>query len=132
MADEKKDLIRGFEKPEEMEERDIHVSDLLREDEEGGRIAAWFTQLAGLCLRGAGSVTFILDDDQNVRWANPVHVYLDENAVLEETPGRAYRWLRPIVGEGKPQYVAWRNGQLWEIEFLNEYEAEESSSDEDH
>jgi len=48
-----------------------------------------------------------------------VHVYIHPQAV-EDTAGREYRHVRPILGDGKPNYAAMKDGILWEVEFVDE------------
>lgn len=94
----------------------------------------WLGLLTADQLKAMGSVTLFVAEDGGIRAANPLHVYLDGPEVYEGLPSNRYRWLRPIVGEMKPQYVAWRDGQLWEIEFVPEQETQSSepSSNEAH
>jgi len=85
-----------------------------------------WTFLGGLAakqLTSFGQVTFLISDTNHVAMANPVHVYLGADAIVngeEVSEVPPYRWVRPIIGSGKPQHVAMRDGQLWEIEFINE------------
>lgn len=101
--------------------RDINRDDLDRQD------AIYFLGLmAAQGLKLFGQVNMIVGPNDKVCIANPVHVYFDANAYLqdnmEEIP--PFKWKRPVVPDGKPLYVAWRNGELWEIEFEEEPEIE--------
>jgi len=81
--------------------------------------------MAARSLETFGQVTLIMSDDDKVAIANPVHVYLDAGAFIgDEKMAKApnYHWVRPVLGQGKPQYCAWRSGELWEIEFDEEPE----------
>lgn len=98
---------------------------------ENPNVWAFLGGLASHQLRAFGQVTFVIGATDKVVMANPVHVYLDVSAVVEgedveKVP--AYRYLRPVIGSGRPQYVAMRDGQLWEIEFIDEEPSEEAGS----
>jgi hypothetical protein len=95
---------------------EIGMDDLLRDD------ARYFIGLmAAQSLRLIGQITFFLSADQKVAMANPAHVFLDEKAFIhDDVEERPYKYVRPILGSGRPQAVAWRDGELWEIEFLDE------------
>lgn len=97
---------------------EIGLEELYRED------AIYFLGLmAAQGLRNFGQVTFIMGADQKVCVANPVHVYLDSQAVTsDDSPAPPFKWVRPILGSGRPQYSAWKNGELWEIEFYTKEE----------
>jgi len=100
--------------------QDISRADLDRED------AIYFLGLmAAHGLKLFGQVNMVMGMDDKVCLANPIHVYFDAAAYIHEdadhTP--SFKWKRPVISEGRPQYVAWRNGELWEIEF-EESEAE--------
>ena len=94
--------------------KEISRQDLKRQD------AVYFL---GLCaanqLEKLGIAVFTLSPDGKVAMPNPTHVYLDADAYMNEDIQSLppFKWVRPILGQGKPQYVAWRNGELWEIEF---------------
>ena len=78
--------------------------------------------MAARSLELFGQVTFLMSGSGSVSVANPVHVYLDTSAWVDDdrTDPPRYHYVRPVLGQGKPQYVAWRNGELWEIEFEDE------------
>jgi hypothetical protein len=102
--------------------QDIGVGDLVRED------AIYFLgMMAAHGLRNFGQVTLIVGGNDKVCVANPVHVYLDSQAMLNEDLEKLppFRWVRPVLGSGKPQYCAMREGEMWEIEFLEEDDLEE-------
>lgn len=83
----------------------------------------WLGGLAAHQLQTMGTVTLFLGEDGKVRVANPVHVYLGPEAMVDdESSGQVprVRWLRPIVGEAKPQMAAWKDGMLWEVEIDDE------------
>lgn len=109
---------------------EISRPDLQRQD------AIYFLGLmAARSLETLGQVTFLMSQDDKVAIANPTHVYLDAKAVVTDDPsGKSppFRWVRPILGQGRPQYVAWKNGELWEIEFEEPYESEQAESSEPH
>lgn len=96
---------------------DISVEDLRRED------AIWFLgTMAAKGLEAFGQVNMVISGSGKVSIANPVHVYFDTSAWIDEDIDSLppFKWVRPILGQGKPQYVAWRDGELWEIEFEEE------------
>lgn len=85
-------------------------------------IQSWIGGLAASQLKAMGTVTLFIGDDNKLRVANPVHVYLGPEAVIDEDEQepRPFRWVRPILGEAKPQFAAWKDGTLWEIEFYDD------------
>jgi hypothetical protein len=108
--------------------QEIGRADLFRDD------AVYFLGLmAAKGLAAFGMVTLTMGVDDKVCIANPVHVYLDAQAMVNDDVGEdqlsKFKWVRPILGSGRPQYTAWRNGELWEIEFTNEPEEESGSGD---
>lgn len=84
--------------------------------------------MAAKSLELFGQVTFLMSGSGGVSVANPVHVYLDTSAWLDDDAHKLprYRYVRPVLGQGKPQFVAWKNGELWEIEFEDESQPTES------
>ena len=117
-------------KPEE-QLSEISRADLKRQD------AIYFLGLmAAKGLETLGQVTFMMSEDDKVAVANPTLVYLDAKAVVtDSSPSQEvppFRWVRPILGQGRPQYVAWRNGELWEIEFEEPYESQQTEGGEPH
>jgi hypothetical protein len=107
-------------------DREIGLDDLNDSD-----VVVYLGIMAARSLSLYGQVTMLVTMDQNVAIANPVHVYLDEKAVLSEDLPEAprFEYVRPVLGTGRPQYCAWKDGELWEIRFLD---AEEDQSSEDH
>ena len=108
--------------------QEIGRDDLLRDD------AVYFIGLmAAKGLAAFGQVTLIMGADDKVCIANPTQVYLDAGAIIADDMDPSlvpkYKWVRPILGSGRPQYVAYRDGELWEIEFIDEPEEEPGSSD---
>jgi hypothetical protein len=107
---------------------EINRDDLLRDD------AVYFIGLmAAKGLMAFGQVTFLMSADDKVCLANPTQVYFDVGAAIVDDMDPSlvpkYKWVRPILGSGRPQYVAYRDGELWEIEFVDESEEEPSSGD---
>jgi hypothetical protein len=93
---------------------EISRQDLRRQD------AIYFLGLmVSKALESFGQVTLMMSQDDKVAVANPVHVYLDAKAVITDMgdPLPPFHWVRPVLGHGRPQYVAWKNGELWEISF---------------
>ena len=115
-------------KPDDLpQEVDLHISILLGSSRHAVDARALLASIAAQCLKGAGRVAFMLDEDGNVRWVNPTQVLLLEGA-LDDQPDRPYRWLRPAIGDGQPTFVAYRQGELWEIEFEEEDEEPEETT----
>jgi hypothetical protein len=79
-------------------------------------------ELAAAGLSSVGQVTLIMNPSGNVCIANPLHVFMAPESVLDEDTEEVppFRWVRPVLGSGRPQYAAWRDDQLWEIEFEGE------------
>lgn len=103
--------------PMPMPLKDIGRDDLKRED------AIYFIGLmAAHSLEQCGQVNMVLGANDKVCIANPLHVYFDAGAFVHEDLSELppFEWKRPVLSGGRPQYVAWRNGQLWEIEFKDE------------
>lgn len=82
--------------------------------------------IAAAGLKQYGQVTFIMRPDGGVAFANPAHVHVHPQAI-EDLGDKPYRFVRPILGDGRPNYVAWKNGILWEIEFTDEQPEAKSS-----
>lgn len=122
--------------PSEIERKDLEplteigIADLRRQD------AIYFLgMMAARGLELFGQVTLMISGDDKVAMANPVHVYLDVGAFIsdQELPTHPpFRWVRPVLGQGKPQYVAWKEGVLWEIEFEEPYESQQDQSCDPH
>jgi len=106
--------------------REIGRADLMRDD------AVYFIGLMAVKgLAAFGHVTLIMGEDDKVCIANPTKVYLDAcAAIADDTPDEdlKFKYVRPILPTGRPQYVAWREGELWEIEFIDEESEEDASS----
>jgi hypothetical protein len=75
--------------------------------------------LAATALEKVGQVTLLINAKDRVAIANPLHVYLDAQAMADEEDGIVppFHYVRPILGEGRPQAVAFKDGELWEICF---------------
>lgn len=96
---------------------DVGQEELLRRD-----VIFHLGELVAAALTSVGQITMFKNPDGNVCIANPVHVYMAPGAVLEDEGDEVppFHWVRPILTSGRPQYAAWRDGQLWEIEFDGE------------
>jgi len=76
--------------------------------------------LAARSLELFGQATFVISPEGDiVVYANPTHIFIHPDATREEG-GKNYRLVRPILGSGRPQYAAWHQNELWEVEFLDE------------
>ena len=102
-------------------EIDVGMEELHRRD-----IVFHLGELAAAALMTVGSVTLVRNPSGKVAIANPIHVYLAPHSIMEETDTELppFKWVRPVISSGRPQYAAFRQGELWEIEF-----EDESSSD---
>ena len=110
--------------------QEIGRADLLRDD------AIYFIGLmAAKGLAVFGHATLIMGADDKVCIANPTKVYLDAGAIITDDMPLGvepkFKYVRPILATGRPQYVAWRDSELWEIEFTDE-EPEEDPGSSDH
>ena len=76
-------------------------------------------------LQKYGEATFVMRPDDGVAYANPAHVHIHPDAV-PDFANRPFRTVRPILGDGKPMFVVWKNGVLWEIEFVDEKPSKDS------
>lgn len=110
--------------------REIGRADLMRDD------AVYFIGLMAVKgLAAFGHATLIMGADDKVCIADPTKVYLDAaTAIADDTPDEElkFRYVRPILPTGRPQFVAWRDSELWEIEFTDEDESEEDAGRGDH
>lgn len=93
----------------------LQTAEMTKENLDSPAAAEMLATIAVASLKQYGQVSFILRPDGGVAFANPVHVYFHPQSV-EDLGGRPYRFVRPIVGAGKPNFVLWRDGILWEVE----------------
>ncbi len=112
---------------DEPQEVDLHISVLLGTSKQAMGARELLGDIAARCLKGAGRVAFMLDEEGVVRWVNPTQVLLLDGA-LDDQPDRPFRWVRPALGDGQPTFVAFRNGELWEIEFEEDHEEPEEAA----
>jgi hypothetical protein len=80
------------------------------------------TMLATLAVAGLkqyGKAVFVMRPDGGVAFANPTLVNIPVEAV-PDLADRPFIHIRPIIGDGKPVYVAWKDGILWEISFVED------------
>ena len=72
-------------------------------------------------LQAVGVVTLIVRPDLSIGYVSPQDVYLDRNAAVvdPENEKRPVRYVRPVLSDGKPHYVGWKDGALWEVEFVD-------------
>jgi hypothetical protein len=75
-------------------------------------------QMAATSLQAFGTCTFILDEQGKVRIVNHFHVFVSAEAAYPP-PGQEPVFVRPVLTNKKPQYVAVRpeDGSVWEVEF---------------
>ena len=82
--------------------------------------AAFYTlgALAAKALQAVGNVTLVVRPDRAIAYANPAKVHIMHDAVPDATLlERPFHYVRPILSDGKPQFVGWHGGKLWEVEF---------------
>jgi hypothetical protein len=85
--------------------------------------------LAVRALKDVGVITLLVRPDGRIAFANPMYVYIERQAVPDPALlDRPYRYVRPVVSDGKTRFVAWKAGRLWEIEYDDEEEPSTSSS----
>lgn len=86
--------------------------------------------IAAAMLLKMGAAAFYLAGDGSVQAANPAHVYFDNKAF--GVPDGDVRYVRPVVTDGRPQMVAMKDGEPWEIEVVpkEEADAEDQGSEE--
>ena len=77
--------------------------------------------IAAAGLKHYGQATFVMRPDGGVAFANPAHVHIHPQAV-EDIGDKPYRLVRPILGDGLPNYVVWKDGILWEVELTDQQE----------
>jgi hypothetical protein len=104
------------------------VADMTRENLETFGAAETLAAIAVAGLKQHGQVTFVMRPDGGVAFANPAHVHIHPQAVPDIAEGN-FRYVRPILGDGRPNFVVWRDGILWEVELANDGIEEESSSE---
>lgn len=97
----------------------IQTSEITRDNLMSDEAILYLGAVVAKSLELFGQVNLLLSGSGSVAIANPVHVYFSVDAYTDEDVHEAppYKWVRPVLGQGKPQFVAWRNGELWEIEF---------------
>jgi hypothetical protein len=80
--------------------------------------------LGSLCaqaLNKIGVVTLIVRPDGFVAYATPFYVHIQREAVPDpQLLARPFHYVRPILSDGKARFVAWKDRELWEIEFEDE------------
>lgn len=96
------------------EKKDVELVDLLGSQDTSLGPLLWIGRFIAVALRDFGIVTVFVGDDGCVRTVSPTEVYLTPGA-LDEVEEGDIEWLRPIVSDGKPRVVAWRDGEPWEV-----------------
>jgi len=105
--------------------------ELLDSNKTAGDLVVWLGSLAASMLMKDGVVTlFVQDERENpalppdqrkrfIRWAPPTLVDIDSRALTESQDSRyrIKRFVRPIRTTGRPQFVARKDGELWEVEL---------------
>ena len=75
-------------------------------------------QMGLLCAKALllfGTANLYVDEQGGINMANPTAVFLNADAV--KVPHREPVYTRPVMMSGRPQYVALRDGALWEVEY---------------
>jgi len=95
------------------------MMDMNRSNLETFEALEMLAKIAVAGLKNYGQVTFVMRPDDGVAFANPAHVHIHPQAI-EDLGDKPYRIVRPILGDGRPSFVIWKDGILWEIEFIDE------------
>lgn len=95
------------------------LEEVSREELKESGVIVYLGVLAAKSLYNYGTAVFCLDDSGKVVQANPIHVYLGPEAIVQDNQ-KDVLWIRPIIGNGTPKYAAWRDGVLWEVQKTNE------------
>jgi len=89
--------------------------------------------LAAQALRELGEVTLVVRPDGAVTYANPAKVHIERDAIPDaELLARPFRYVRPIMSDRRPRFVAWKDQSLWEIEFEEVDQALEINQGDQH
>lgn len=88
--------------------------DLTKENLDTPQAAGTLALLAVLALKKYGRVTFVVLPNGGIAFANPSHVDIHPEA-LKDLQGKSMRFVRPLLGDGRPSFVAWKDGILWEV-----------------
>ena len=107
--------------------REIDINEL----QQRGDAIFYLGLMAARGLKEHGTFTFLVREDGKIAMPNPTYVHIEAGALLVDEGDKLppYRFVRPVLGSGKPQYVAWRDGTLWEIEFTRQ--AQTTTGDQD-
>jgi hypothetical protein len=69
-------------------------------------------------LKKVGVVTLVVLPDESVSYCSPLQVHILRDAIPEpRVASLPFHYVRPIVTDGRPKFVAWKDGELWEIAF---------------
>lgn len=111
-------------------ERSVDATlELLDRKESALDLVAWVGSLVTSLLLSDGIVTLFIQDERDneglepsqrkrfIRLAPLTQVYLDAQALTDTAPYRIKRYVRPIRTTGRPQFVARKEGELWEVEL---------------
>jgi hypothetical protein len=106
------------------------VESVGREDLKKPGVIVHLGVLAARSLYHYGTAVFCVDPEGEIVQANPLHVYLKSDAIVpNDTAANNFNWVRPVLGSGAPRYAAWRDGILWEIEFVTEEKKDDLKDD---
>lgn len=90
--------------------------DMTRENLATAEAVEMLGRISAASLKQYGQVTFVMRPDGGVAYANNDFVHIEPQAV-PDLVDRPHRLVRPILGDGRPQYVMWKDGILWEVAF---------------
>lgn len=83
---------------------------------------------AASMLQSFGSASFLIDEQHQIRLANPLMVYFD-GSLAHPPDGVDPVFVRPVLTAGRPQFVAKKpDGSLWEVEYPLPIEQEEEDA----
>jgi hypothetical protein len=89
--------------------------ELTRQNLDSPGAAVTLATVAIASLKEYGCVTFVMHPNGEVVFANPAYVDIQPQAV-QDLGDKPIRFVRPLLGDGKPRFVGWKDGRLWEVE----------------
>lgn len=108
-----KNITVNDQEPTSEEER----KDLTLEDLETLDSIVELGRLAVSLLKSFGTAAFLIDEQGQVRTANPYMVFFD-GQMAHPPEGVEPEFVRPILTNSRPQFVAKKpDGSLWEVEY---------------
>jgi len=103
--------------------------ELLDEENRAADLVLWVGTVVVDALKREGAITLFVQDETNnhslpihmrkrfIRIAPLTQVHIDAAALTDTEPYKVKKYVRPIRASGRPQFVARRGGELWEVEL---------------